>query len=308
MESLVKLENDALGIGTSAGKLFDAIERIFGSSESTKIKKQSKALEQSFDENPMATFACLASEKGLSAEKLDILMRANERRIITEIKEQENIEQTIEHAIEYTEKHPEDENSSEEKASDDWLMRYFDYAKQICDENMQGLWGKILSQEANKPNSYSLRTLEVLKNLTRDEAELFRKLSSYVSIEKGFILKPNNYNEKGLSTKLSYENIVKLQDCGVLHITQKLSISAVPEMQELDLELDFVYIHGVLQLKKKDDCIHNNLSIPVLKLTEAGFQMLNLIEGSEPWEDDYLEYIKKNYKDFDITYTKHENI
>jgi uncharacterized repeat protein (TIGR03899 family) len=58
----------------------------------------------------------------------------------------------------------------------DWITRFFRIAEDISSEQMQSLWGKVLAGEVKKPGSYSLRTLELLKNLSQSEAEQFVKI------------------------------------------------------------------------------------------------------------------------------------
>ena len=67
------------------------------------------------------------------------------------------------------------ESVSDEPVDKDWLTRFFRITEDISNEEMQNLWSKILADEIEKPNSYSLRTLQVLKNISSKEAKLFTK-------------------------------------------------------------------------------------------------------------------------------------
>lgn len=66
----------------------------------------------------------------------------------------------------------------EQEVNLDWSTRFFKLAEDIADEDMQKLWGKILSGEVRKPGTFSLRTLHILYNLTKEEADVFIKLST----------------------------------------------------------------------------------------------------------------------------------
>jgi len=70
-----------------------------------------------------------------------------------------------------------EEEVSDEKIENDWTTRFFNIAQDISDEEMQNLWGRILAGEIKKPKSFSVRTLELLKNLSKEEAEIFTKFS-----------------------------------------------------------------------------------------------------------------------------------
>ena len=67
---------------------------------------------------------------------------------------------------------------SEEKVNEDWITRFFNTIEDINNEQLQQLWAKILAGEIKQPNSYSLRTLELIKNLTIKEEELFSKIGN----------------------------------------------------------------------------------------------------------------------------------
>ena len=51
---------------------------------------------------------------------------------------------------------------------------------------MREIWGRVLAGEVKRPKSYSLRTMEILRNLAKEEAALFVKASRFY-IEKDFI-------------------------------------------------------------------------------------------------------------------------
>lgn len=59
---------------------------------------------------------------------------------------------------------------SNESVSKDWILQFFDAAKDVCDDDMQKLWGRLLAEEVAKPDSYSKRTLHFLKTMDKTEA------------------------------------------------------------------------------------------------------------------------------------------
>ena len=58
---------------------------------------------------------------------------------------------------------------TDEPLDQDWTTRFFRIAEEVSNEEMQALWGKILAGEIKQPKTYSLRTLELLKNLSKEE-------------------------------------------------------------------------------------------------------------------------------------------
>lgn len=65
-------------------------------------------------------------------------------------------------------------------ASPEFVNRWRNEAKFISEDTAQAMWGRILSEEVNSPNSISIRTLDVIKSLTRAEAESFREACKLV--------------------------------------------------------------------------------------------------------------------------------
>jgi len=106
-------------------------------------------------------------------EAADIQERARARIEFRESLRQENIERiSSQAAIELP------KSVSEEPVDPDWTLQYFDYAQDVCDENMQKLWSRILAGEVASPGSYSRRTLQFLRTLDKEEAEAFTKICS----------------------------------------------------------------------------------------------------------------------------------
>jgi len=66
----------------------------------------------------------------------------------------------------------------EEQPDEDWINRFFRAAEDVSSEQMQELWGRILAGEIKKPGSYSLKTLDFVKNLTKSDASLLEKVAS----------------------------------------------------------------------------------------------------------------------------------
>jgi len=52
----------------------------------------------------------------------------------------------------------------------DWFLRFFECASNISNEDMQILWARILSGETYNRGSFSLRTMELLRNMSYEEA------------------------------------------------------------------------------------------------------------------------------------------
>ncbi len=104
----------------------------------------------------------------------DIQRRALYRFIAEEGKKQDNIEKITEKAIPLLE-----DSSNPKDIEDDWVANFFDKCRIVSDDEMQSLWSKVLSGEANAPGSFSKRTVNFLSSIDKIEAHLFTSLCGY---------------------------------------------------------------------------------------------------------------------------------
>jgi hypothetical protein len=105
---------------------------------------------------------------------LDIKQRADLRIEHRETLRQENIEKVVSIAANEM-----SDKVSNEPVDLDWSLQFFDAAQDVCDEDMQSLWARILAGEVSDPGSYSKRTLQFLKTLDKFEAEKFVVFCSF---------------------------------------------------------------------------------------------------------------------------------
>jgi hypothetical protein len=75
----------------------------------------------------------------------------------------------------------------EEAVDSDWIARFFSHAQDVSHADMQALWGRLLTGEVTRPGAFSLRTLDLVRNLSISEARLFANLCKFVFDEGWFI-------------------------------------------------------------------------------------------------------------------------
>lgn len=66
-----------------------------------------------------------------------------------------------------------DESPTEEKIDSTFINRWRNEAMSFSEENLQEMWGQILAEKINKASSISLRALDILKNISKQEASIF---------------------------------------------------------------------------------------------------------------------------------------
>lgn len=146
-----------------------------------------------------------------------------------------------------------DSFSSSGDVSEDWFQKFLSEAKNISDTDVQNMWGRILAGEIERPGSFSIRSLTILRNISSTEAQLFHILASqsvrvhhpHWNGEELFpfvMLLNNNYL---LPRGMSYGVLENLQDAGLIHIwpTQRTyNLSALGEC------VSFKSTHGSKQI------------------------------------------------------------
>ena len=102
------------------------------------------------------------------AEVLSLQQRAQHRLQYVESRRQANLEQI---AVKASQAIP--EVVSEETVDEDWILQFFENAQDVCDAEMQQLWGRLLAGEVASPQTFSKRTLQFLKIMDKQEAVAF---------------------------------------------------------------------------------------------------------------------------------------
>lgn len=162
----------------------------------------------------------------------------------------------------------EEEKVSNEPVNTDWTNRFFSIVEDISDETLQDIWGRILAGEVKQPNSFSLRTLDLLRNVTKEEAELFVKASKYY-VEKNFICTEE--------FALSLHETLLLGETGFINSEELTKEWNIEPNSKLEIIIDrntLIILHN--DTNKKVWCQPS-----VKKLSKAGIEILSLVEKTD---------------------------
>lgn len=220
-----------------------------------------------------------------------LMQRAGTRLALQETIKQANIECIVDNAYEILDK---EENCSQEPVEQGWINRFFDSVATVTDEDLQQLWGKVLAGEVKQPRSFSLRTLETLKNLSKHEAELFQKIAScIVSFNKDMFLTSNT--ELLGKYGIFYGEILELDECGLINSDGLISLNPMVSNSNPLAVLNSSKLILLQGLKSEDE----QISIGEFSLTRAGKELFGLLESSS--NDEYLfdlaeEIVRNNTK------------
>ncbi len=162
-------------------------------------------------------------------ETTEFVQRLENRVKAKEILKQHNLESVVHKTVENL---AGKETVSPDPIEKDWLTRFFAITEDVSNNEMQELWAKILAGEIERPNSFSLRTLETLRNLNQYEASIFSSFCEFVFAGKGSgfayydFTKDLFLNDYGLTSK----EIILLQELNLVSSTARsISIIVFPD-------------------------------------------------------------------------------
>ncbi len=165
----------------------------------------------------------------------------------------------------------------------DWTARFFDSVQDVSSDDMRKLWAKVLSGEVEAPGRTSLRTLDILKNMTKKDAQLFNDVCDYVIHD--FIYYPQEYQ---ISHRvLSFRNMLYLEAVGLLQTGSFLSRSIKIDQNHSPAYFD--YKNMILRVSTEDS--PKEVSVPVVLLTGAGIELHRILKCNVRM--DYLQSFSK---------------
>ena len=159
----------------------------------------------------------------------------------------------------------------------DWTARFFDCVQDVSSKDMRELWTKILSGEVEEPGRTSLRTLDILKNMTQKDAKIFEDVCDFVIGD--FIYNPKELQEN--ISALKYGNILHIRSIGLCYDTSTYRVFDFDHDNRFFLR---IYQNNVLKISARSD-IHK-LRIPAVILTTSGDDLCRIIERT--FHMDYL--------------------
>lgn len=242
----------------------------------------------------------ISSPKELPAETPQTILinppledRTQERLNFQEAKKQLNIENVTAFAAEELKNEP---PVTDEPLDEDWTTRFFRIAEDISNEEMQALWGKILAGEIKQPKTYSLRTLELIRNLSKLEATTFMKVANF-AIKSGnanYLFKSNDEELLSKKYNINYGDIALLIEIGLIQPGDFVSYQLL--QQTTDSQRVFTCGNIVIIAKVKANT--PTIQMPVNVFTNAGNELLKLIKPNTPF--DYLTSIANSIKNENV--------
>jgi hypothetical protein len=271
-KSLINLGDISKPVTILIKKVSDAVGVLYEPSKVVKIAKAEAEAEK---------IKALAS-----IELTEIQERAMARLVHQEARKQENIEAITSQAAASL-----SDNANVEDLEEDWVAHLFKQCDTVSDEEMQSIWSKLLSGEANKPGTYSKRTVDFVASMDKKDADLFTKFCQFCCFlgrVMPFIMKADDdvYTSKGLG----FVALKHLDSIGLI------SFESTSGYRQLSLaKYVQIYYFGtpiLMEFNKDND---NELNIGKVMLTQAG-QELSQVCGAERNEDFYNYLVKSLFE------------
>ncbi len=275
-------------VSAGIGKLYDPIHiKRIAKAKAEEIKLISGAMEEC---SVIPTQYNDGSVLLNNADWDDFVRRTQGRIAFQELQKQNNIECVVANAYNILEN---EQACSEEPIEQGWINRFFDSVADVSDEDLQKLWGQVLAGEIKHPKSYSLRTLETLKNLSKYEAELFAKVAT-LAVRMNNNLFLTSKTELLRRYEVSYDDILCLDECGLVNSDGMVSYN--PEIS-IDEPVG-IFTKSKLLLLKGTNESPTKISIGIFALTQAGKEIYSILncDSNESYMCDLAEEIEKNYK------------
>ncbi|MFH0802309.1 MAG: DUF2806 domain-containing protein [bacterium] len=177
-------------------------------------------------------------------------------------------------------------NVPNEAPDEDWITRFFNCAQDISSDEMQELWGRILAGEIKKPGSYSLRTLDFIRNLTKSDAQTFELVAKIaIQIPEGaWIVAVHDKNWLKENRQIIPTHQFLLAELGVMYPLD-LNFEAFKDSNSTEVAL----LSDDYLLLLNRGGISGKVDLHVWKFTDIGKELLPLIQ--KPLDDEYFDLI-----------------
>jgi len=270
----------------------------------TLIEKISNAIGIIYEPTRIRRLARAEQYKRIRETETNIQIRAMDRKEVEEIRKQQNMESILFQATNGV-----SENADASKMNDDWIVNFFEQARNISDKQMQELWARLLAREANNPGSFSRRTVNLLNDLDKTDAELYEKLYSFCwcvddkNIPLIFDIEADIYQNNGISL----QNIHHLENIGLINTNTLADFK--PTYKDLD-NLSMIDFRTLAELKPTEEKVtiqyfNQSLALEIPKKskrlksifwTKSGIELMSVCEGAPI--DGFMEYVKDQWKEF----------
>jgi hypothetical protein len=231
--------------------------------------------------NAEAAAAKIRAQSNIEVSALE--RRALRRFLHEEARKQQSMETVTAEALPLL-----NDTATPEKVEDDWIVNFFEKSRFISDRDMQQLWARVLAGEANEPGTFAKRTVNLLGDLDKADAELFTRLCGFAwLVDDRVVILIFDYNadEVYKQNGITFEALAHLETLGLIRFAPGPNAFRHESMPKA-VEVSYFGMSANLTFQEDKD---NDLNIGTLILTRAGEQLAP-VSGAKP-VDGYYEYV-----------------
>ena len=166
----------------------------------------------------------------------------------------------------------------------DWIARFFQNAQDVSTEKMQQIWSFILAGEVETPGRTSLRTLDILKNMTKKEAELFDKVMKYKINDFVFNRVPEKY--------IKYVDLLFLEELGLANASPNINMDIIFQGTDTNAALGEYYGYSIIVHTESKN---KRIQIPVFKFTQPAVELASFLHHTPDFG--YLKLLARYLKE-----------
>ena len=212
----------------------------------------------------------------------DLHRRAFRRSIQEDTEQQLNMEGILGKAIPQLEP-----TADPEKVENDWYANFYSKCRITSDDGMQDLWARILAGQANNPGAFSRKTVNLVADLDKRDAELFTNLCRFAWVISNtmvplvFDTHADIYNSYGIN----FSTIGHLESLGMVHFN---GISGF-EIQNLSETVTTSYCRRPVSVLTVERDGTKGLNVGTTRFTQAGLELARVVNA--PGMPEFYNYV-----------------
>lgn len=163
----------------------------------------------------------------------------------------------------------------------EWAEKFKGYAEKAFDEDVQRMWGAVLAGEVDNPGTFSKRSMSILSDMSKQEAELFKRACSWCLPR---FYAANSYQTPASclvadpDSKSTYNNgALSLFDLNTLDAIGLVSTSAIRYVMFPQGKTAFWYGETIFLVTNEGES-PKKVNMPGFSLTACGLELANLTD------------------------------
>lgn len=188
------------------------------------------------------------------------------------------------------------ENTDPSNIDNDWIVNFFDKNRVVSDDEMQNLWSRILSGEANAPGTYSKKTITILSDIGNPDAKIFNSFCCFIwsvnnesipvifESDEGTERTDEIYKNNGIN----FNSLIQLEALGLIKFS---SIGQFTYTSESGKDVTAFYHGKSLNLNLK---LNEHLVTGQCILTKSGAELSQVCNMMPV--DEFFEHVKEQWK------------